>query len=99
MPATATKKEGMAAISTLRPFISNAQQHCMLTGMQGEERQFFYDKAVQLSKIITTMPKVPEQDGKGDKAIVHLHYFKAGCDWWITEKDTELKQIQEIGRA
>ena len=99
MPATATKSDAMKSISALRPFISNQQQHCMLTGMQGEERQFFYDRAVGLAKIIAAMPKTGETDGKGDAAIVFLHYFKGGSDWWIIEKDMEQEQLQALGFA
>ena len=33
------------------------------------------------------MPQTYEQDGKGDRAIVYLHYFYGGMDWYITEKD------------
>jgi hypothetical protein len=41
-------------------------------------------------KSTETMPKNYEQDGKGDDAIVSLHYFAGGsANWWITEKDME----------
>jgi hypothetical protein len=34
------------------------------------------------------MPKTYDQDGKGNDAIVYLHYFAGGeANWWITEKD------------
>jgi hypothetical protein len=33
------------------------------------------------------MPATYGQDGKGDQAVVYLHYFIGGCDWWITERD------------
>ncbi len=42
-----------------------------------------------MAGILTTMPKTYEQDGLGDNAIAHLHYFKGSCDWYITEKDSE----------
>ena len=35
------------------------------------------------------MPKILEQDGKGDNAIAYLHYFTANTDFYITEKDIE----------
>lgn len=41
----------------------------------------------RLAETITSMPKTYEQDGKGDEAITYLHYFYAGCDWWIIEID------------
>lgn len=36
---------------------------------------------------------------KGPDAIVYLHYFIAGCDWYITEKDSEDEQRQAFGVA
>jgi hypothetical protein len=40
-----------------------------------------------------------ETDGKGADAIVYLHYFTSGCDWWIREKDMEAEQLQAFGWA
>lgn len=40
-----------------------------------------------------------EQDGKGEEAIVTLHYFRGGMDWFITEKDMEPEQHQAFGLA
>ncbi len=34
-----------------------------------------------------TTPALYAQDGKGDEAIVHAHYFIGGCDWLVTEYD------------
>ena len=38
-------------------------------------------------------------DGKGDDAVVYLHYFRGGMDWYITEKDMEEEQHQAFGLA
>jgi Protein of unknown function (DUF2958) len=38
-----------------------------------------------------------EQDGLGDDAVVHMHYFLNGSDWWITELDVEDKVSQAFG--
>lgn len=32
-------------------------------------------------------PALYAQDGKGDEATVHHHYFIGGCDWLVTEYD------------
>jgi hypothetical protein len=40
-----------------------------------------------LADIVNAMPKTYETDSHGDSAIIHLHYFTSGCDWWIREKD------------
>jgi hypothetical protein len=45
------------------------------------------------------MPKTYEQDGLGQQAIAHLHYFTAGGDWYITERDTHPDQHQAFGAA
>ena len=92
------------AWETVRPFMSRGEFQALLTGAQGEEKQFFFDKVAELAQTITTMPKTYEQDGKGDQAIAYLHYFNAGNqDWYITEKDMgtpeEPGQHQAFGLA
>ncbi len=82
-----TKKEATAAIRVLRPFIGDSQMRCLGDACRGEEKQFFFDKLCELAALVQAMPKTYQQDGKGDQAIAHLHYFTGGCDWWITEKD------------
>ena len=64
-----------------------------------EEKQYIFDKCVEMVDIIKNMPVTYEQDGKGKHAIAHLHYFKGGMDWYITEKDTETEQLQAYGHA
>ncbi|WP_369380478.1 DUF2958 domain-containing protein [Streptomyces sp. cg36] len=43
----------------------------------------FYPTAAQLARI----PGLHGQDGLGTRARVHLHYFNASSDWYITELD------------
>lgn len=95
----ATEQQGREAFQTLRPFMSQGQKMAVLKGMDGEEKQFFFDKVVEMAGIISAMPKTYEQDGMGDAAIAHLHYFKGGADWYITEKDMEAEQLQAFGLA
>jgi hypothetical protein len=72
----------------------------MAEGLRGEEKNWFIEKIDELYHIITTMPKVYEQDGKGKKATVFLRYFGGGqCEWLITEKDTSAEQYQAFGNA
>lgn len=80
-------------------FIGIAQRQALRAGFGGEERQFFYNMVVDLAAYIAAMPKTYEQDGAGDAAVVHLHYFVGGCDWYITEKDSEAEQLQAFGWA
>ncbi len=67
----------------------------------GEEGEFFTEKLAELITLISNMPKIYEQDGKGDEAIVTLHYFRGNADWYITEKDSVAgePQLQAFGFA
>jgi len=59
----------------------------------------FMDTVFDLHKTITDMPEVYGQDGLGNKAVAHLHYFYSSGDWFITEKDTTDEQHQAYGIA
>jgi len=74
-------------LMVLNGFVSRSQLHAFLDCLSGEEKLFFSKKMAEIAQTISTMPKTYEQDGKGDQAVVYLHYFQGGMDWWITEKD------------
>ena len=95
----ASISDAIAALKKLDGFIPVQQRRALGDLMRGEERQFFFDKLVEMANIVETMPKTYEQDGKGDEAIVYLHYFSASQDWYITEKDSEAEQHQAYGLA
>lgn len=80
-------------------FIGRSQMSALKTGLKGEEADFFRDKINEINHTIATMPKTYEQDGKGDNAVAHLHYFTPGGDWYITERDKETEQHQAFGLA
>lgn len=84
-----TKRDAIRALKTLDGFIGKDHLSVLASMMHGEEKQFFFDKVVEMAGIVSTMPKTHEQDGRGDQAIVYLHYFRGNQDWYITEKDTE----------
>ena len=90
------------AMPTIRKFVSEPQIQVLAEAANGEEREYFINLMIDLAKHLKTMPKTYEQDGKGDSAVAHLHYFGAG-DWWITEKDMgsedEPGQHQAFGLA
>jgi len=83
----ATMKEAKDAATTLKHFISKGQLKLMLSYCKGEEGEYFRNKLVEMAGVVDKMPATQEQDGLGDKAVAHLHYFVGNCDWWITEKD------------
>lgn len=75
------------AIRGLHPFMGRSQLRAIGDALRGEERKFFQAKMVEMAAVVAMMPKTYETDGTGDNALVHLHYFKGGMDWYITEKD------------
>lgn len=86
-------------LKTLAPFMSHAQMACVTDLMRGEEAAYFEEVAARLASTVRTMPTVYQQDELGDEAVAHLHYFYRGMDWWITEKDTSVEQLQAFGLA
>ena len=101
-----TRKDALEALEKLAPFMGKSQMATVKGLFRSEEKQFFYDKMVELTNVVETMPKTMEQDGKGEDAIVFLHYFSGNCDWHITEKDAGspddepgVGQVQAFGMA
>lgn len=84
-----TVQEAHEALKHLVPFMSTAQLRSLWhNAVRSEECQFFRDKMAELAAFVQAMPKVYEQDGKGDDAVVSLHYFAGGqANFWITERD------------
>ena len=91
------KTRATAAISVVRPFLARAQLNTMAAGCRGEEKEYFMQLFIDLSVRITAMPKTYEQDGLMMQAVVHLHYFLGGSDWYITEKDVDGGVRQAFG--
>ncbi|OIR19968.1 hypothetical protein GALL_08540 [mine drainage metagenome] len=94
-----TREEAQDALRFLQGFMPQAQIAAIAAGMHGEEQQHFFNKVVEIERLIRTMPKTYEQDGAGEEAIAHLHYFLNGFDWFITERDIEREQLQAFGLA
>lgn len=85
---TVTKREAAEAIdSVFKNFISSRQLNVIGDLCRGEEAQFFLQKIIEFTDRISNMPKTYEQDGMGDKAVAHLHYFTPNADFYIIEKD------------
>lgn len=97
--STEQSLRGANALFTIRNFMPTHQKETVRQLIRGEEGQFFVDKVVELAAIVDGMPKVYGQDGKGDGAIVYLHYFGPNFDVWISEKDTTAQQIQAFGKV
>jgi len=87
----------LRTIEAVRPFIPKMQLLTMADGLRGEERSFFRQAFRDLEATIAAMPVTYEQSELGDQAVVHLHYFVGGADWWITEKDKDGGTPQAFG--
>jgi hypothetical protein len=74
------------------PPLHQFQYKAIESALRGEEKAWFKARMRQISKIFDAMPKIYEQDGKGNEAIAYLHYFNSSWDWYITEKDAAQKQ-------
>jgi hypothetical protein len=99
-PLSAKESAARRALKELDQFIGGGQRRAVLQCFNGEERKWFFDKILDLHRLITTMPKTYGQDGKGDQAVVYLHYFAGGqANAWITERDMEPEQHQAFGLA
>lgn len=96
-----TKTEARATLAQLHRagFIGQSQRAAIQSGFESEEQEYFLGLVGDLATTIGTMPKTYEQDGLGSDAMVHLHYFYRGMDWYITEKDMEPEQLQAFGLA
>ena len=107
MTKNCTTMDVVAAIPTLRQFIGRSQLSALGDACRGEERQWFKNRLVTLADQIANMPQTYAQDGLGDAAVAHLHYFKGGGDWYILERDSDPAnesgghdgQIQAFGLA
>ena len=94
------RKKILQAIEAVRPFVPGEQLKCIVDGLRwSEERGWFREKLFELVQIIENMPVTYAQDGLGDEAVVHLHYFYGGGDWWITDKDVDGGVDQAFGLA
>jgi hypothetical protein len=95
----ASLPEATAALNTLKPFICPNQMAAIEEAIAGEEGEYFVALIVQLAVTIATMPRTYETEGLGLDAVAHLHYFKGGCDWFISELDILEEQSQTFGLA
>ena len=80
-------KRMASAVAVVRPFLYRGQLAVLISMCLDEESTFFIRQLIELARKIKRMPVTYEQDGLGKQAIVHLHYFRGGSDWYITEKD------------
>jgi hypothetical protein len=81
-------KHVQVAVGFLVNFVSRSQLTVLVQNCRGEERLYFRNPLVQTEKIIKSMPILYDQESL-DQAVVHLHYFYGGNEWFIMENDAE----------
>lgn len=91
--------DAVKALESVRGFIPKTQLKVMGDLCRGPEGDYFRQKFLDIAERVKNTPKTYEQDGLGDNAIAHLHYFSPSGDWYITEKDMEAEQHQAFGYA
>ena len=92
-------KNKIKNIRALKPFLSPDQLEVLAGPTKGADGEFFSQKIEEFAQRVTGMAKSYETDGQGDEALVVLHYFTGGSDWYIIERDMEEEQIQALGFA
>ena len=56
-------------LATLRGFICRSQLCALGDFLRGEEKDFYRDKMAEMARLVSTMPKTYERDGKGDEGV------------------------------
>lgn len=84
-------------LGRIRPFLGASQFEAIRRFCNGEEGEWYREAVARIDETIAKMPLPYTTDGQGEDAIVHLHYFCSGWDWFLTEKDSEPDQMQTFG--
>lgn len=71
----------------LENFMPKAQIETLRINLRGEEKMYFADLVAHVAGQIRATPVTYGQEGKGELAIVGLHYSGGGGDAWIIERD------------
>ena len=84
----------------LKNFMPDSQlKRLQYTIKSNDENTELALKVTILKERIVNMPRPYETDGQGDNAVVVLHYFANGSDWYVIERDSTEEQIQAFGYA
>jgi hypothetical protein len=70
-------------------FMPPGQLAALHYALNGEERAGIAELVAKVAATMATMPRTYQTDNQADNAVIHLHYFRGGCDWYITELDKE----------
>ena len=89
-------------ITTLRTLTNPGQFAVLAAAMRGEEAAHFIELIDRIHATWQAMPATYATENQGRAALARLHYFTAGCNWWIVEKDADPDgdgQVQIFGIA
>jgi hypothetical protein len=96
-------EQANALAYVLGNFVPREQGKALLEICRTKEgREEMAEPLTRLVATIAAMPKTYQQENLGEEAVIHLHYFTGGCDWWITERDIDDDgegQVQAFGYA
>jgi len=83
---------------SISDFLSNSQMKILKSEGVQDGSEFFKSVISRLKSIINDMPVTFQQDGLGDDAVAHLHYFYGGSDWYITDMEGGIERAFGFAR-
>lgn len=93
------RARSFSAACGLIPWISRRQMHAVRLLSNGEEGDYYLQKLIAMDTHIQAMPVTYTEREKKEDAVISLHYFHGGSDWYIIEKDIEGGVSQAWGFA
>lgn len=93
------RDSALSAFSYLKDYVSDVQLRVIRSNLYGEEAEYFCDLIAEITERVLLAPRSYEQDGKGEEAVAHFHYFVGGYDAYITELPYEIGEAHAYGYA
>lgn len=90
--------QGAQALNELqkRQLMPKGEIAVLAQNLKGEEGIAIADVIKRALNTFTAMPHTYQTEDQEDPTA-HLHYFVGSWDWYITEKDCRLDQVQAFG--
>ncbi len=76
--AQLSKESVETACAILDGFIGPSHVAARIRCGQGDAKDYFFGELIELAATVEAIPQIYKQEGKGDGAITHLHYFTNG---------------------
>lgn len=81
----ANKEQYLKELEFLKDWLSTEQYATLMSMQTSEDFEGIADRIHYVYESIKQAPNVGSTDGQGKDAIVQLHYFRNGADWYFTE--------------